>query len=120
MKTSTGGIPNQFDVLAELGYKVAGHCPFTEEEYEAGDIFIEGYDPEKKTGRPSWSEIETKWTELKNTWDAEEYARKRELEYPNIEELTVAMYDADDKAALEAKRAAVKKKWPKDNSGPIE
>ena len=34
MKTSTGGIPNQFDVLAELGYKVAGHCPFTEEEYK--------------------------------------------------------------------------------------
>ena len=52
--------------------------------------------------------------------DTQEYARKREAEYPSIEELTVALYDTDDKAAIETKRAAVKTKWPKDNSGPVE
>ena len=53
-------------------------------------------------------------------WTAQEYARNRQNEYPTLLELTVALYDTDDKAALETKRAAVKTKWPKDNSGPVE
>ena len=44
---------------------------------------------------------------------AQEYARNREAEYPTIAELTVALYDTDDKADIEAKRAEVKKKYPK-------
>jgi hypothetical protein len=48
------------------------------------------------------------------------YVENRLLEYPTLAELTVALYDTDDKAALETKRAAIKTKWPKDNSGPIE
>ena len=59
-------------------------------------------------------------TTLKSEWDAYQYGRNRELEYPTMDELTVALYDTDDKAALETKRAAVKTKWPKDNSGPVE
>jgi len=50
-----------------------------------------------------------------DTWD-----KKRQSEYPTIAELTISLFDAGDKAALVTKRAAVKKKWPKDNSGPIE
>ena len=46
-------------------------------------------------------------------YDAQEYARKRQAEYPSIEELVVALYDTDDKSAIEAKRAEVKKKYPK-------
>ena len=46
-------------------------------------------------------------------WIAQEYARKRKAEYPTIAELTVALYDTDDKSAIEAKRAAVKAKYPK-------
>ncbi|NWJ44182.1 hypothetical protein HX837_08305, partial [Marine Group I thaumarchaeote] len=53
-------------------------------------------------------------------YDAQEYARNRELEYPTVAELTISLFDTDDKAALETKRAAVKTKWPKDNSGPVE
>jgi hypothetical protein len=49
-----------------------------------------------------------------------EWMQNRQLEYPNIDELVVALYDTDDKAALVTKRAAVKAKWPKDDSGPIE
>ena len=41
------------------------------------------------------------------------YADKRRSEYPSIEELVVALYDTDDKADIEAKRAEVKKKYPK-------
>ena len=52
--------------------------------------------------------------------DSFEWKKRRLGEYPSTEELTVALYDTDDKAALATKRAAVKVKWPKDNSGPIE
>ena len=82
-----------------------------------------------------WREILSRWGQadyddltkrkehmdaLKLEWDALECARNRKSEYPSIEELTVALYDTDDKAAIDTKRAAVKTKWPKDNSGPVE
>ena len=50
---------------------------------------------------------------LKAEYDANAYARNRQAEYPTIAELTVALYDTDDKSAVEAKRAAVKAKYPK-------
>ena len=75
---------------------------------------IDGADPDV-----SWSDVKTKWDEMEAEYDAQAYARNRKKEYPTIEELTIALYDTDDKAALETKRAAVKTKWPKDNSGPV-
>jgi len=42
-----------------------------------------------------------------------QYKVDRKAEYPSIAELTVALYDTDDKADIEAKRAAVKLKYPK-------
>jgi hypothetical protein len=49
----------------------------------------------------------------KDLWDAQAYARNRASEYPSLLELTVALYDTDDKSAVEAKRAEVKAKFPK-------
>ena len=37
----------------------------------------------------------------------------RKNEYPTIEELVVALYDSEDRAAIDEKRAAVKLKHPK-------
>jgi predicted GTPase len=37
----------------------------------------------------------------------------RKNEYPTIEELVVALYDTDDKAAIDSKRAEIKLKYPK-------
>ena len=51
--------------------------------------------------------------DAKAEYDAQEYARKREAEYPSVQELVVALYDESDKEALVAKRAAVKLKYPK-------
>ena len=65
-------------------------------------------------------QIEDEAKRLEAEWDLQAYARNRATEYPSIAELTVALYDEDDKAAIETKRAAVKKKWPKDKSGPVE
>jgi hypothetical protein len=70
--------------------------------------------------QPSQADIDAKIVELETEWDALAWSRNRELEYPAVSELTIALYDTDDKAALATKRAAVKTKWPKDNSGPVE
>ena len=37
----------------------------------------------------------------------------RKSEYPSIQDLVVALYDTNDKAAIEAKRAEIKLKYPK-------
>ena len=66
-----------------------------------------------KKSRPSDEEVDAKLTELQAEWDALAYARNREAEFPSIQDLVVALYDTDDKADIEAKRAAVKKKYPK-------
>jgi len=59
------------------------------------------------------ADILAKQTELQTEYDALAYARKRKAEYPTIEELVVALYDTDDKSAIEAKRAEIKLKYPK-------
>ena len=63
--------------------------------------------------QPSEAEIAIAVKAYEDQWNAQEYARKREAEYPSIKELVVALYDTDDKAAIDAKRAAVKAKYPK-------
>tara|TARA_R110002096_G_scaffold409484_1_gene608855 strand:- start:262 stop:561 length:300 start_codon:yes stop_codon:yes gene_type:complete len=62
---------------------------------------------------PSDAEIDAEVIRLQAEYDALEYARKREAEYPSIAELTIALYDEADKSALVAKRNAVKLKYPK-------
>ena len=61
---------------------------------------------------PTEAEIDAELKRMQDEYDAQEYARKRQAEYPSIQELVVALYDTDDKAAIEAKRAEVKKKYP--------
>ena len=76
-----------------------------------GNDVIEWLDTEQT--QPSKSEIDAEVIRLQADYDAKEYQRKRKAEYPTIEELVVALYDTDDKAAIDAKRAAVKAKYPK-------
>ena len=61
----------------------------------------------------SKADIKIKLDELQTEYDNQEYARKRKAEYPTIEELVVALYDSEDRAAIDEKRAAVKLKHPK-------
>ena len=58
-------------------------------------------------------QIKSKLTELQAEYDTQDYARKRKAEYPSIQELVVALYDTEDRAAIDEKRAAVKLKHPK-------
>ena len=61
----------------------------------------------------TWSAVQTEMTRLQTEYDAKDYTRKRKAEYPTIESLVVALYDDEDRAAIEAKRAEVKAKYPK-------
>ena len=63
--------------------------------------------------KPTEKSLTDALAKQQSDFDAQEYARNRQTEYPNIQDLVVALYDTDDKADIEAKRAAVKKKYPK-------
>tara|TARA_Y100001951_G_C11052641_1_gene136453 strand:- start:81 stop:512 length:432 start_codon:yes stop_codon:yes gene_type:complete len=62
---------------------------------------------------PTESEIDAEIIRLQGEYDALEWKRLREKNYPSIAELTVALYDTEDKSAIEVKRTAVKEKYPK-------
>ena len=87
--------------------ELAGPCAYD----EVNGVITKWRTPEG--GQPSEADIEAKVAEYTVEWEAQDYARKRAAEYPSIAELTVALYDTDDKAAIDAKRAAVKAKYPK-------
>jgi|3_EtaG_2_1085321.scaffolds.fasta_scaffold124706_2 hypothetical protein len=65
------------------------------------------------TAEISKADIKTEMDRLQAEYDAQDYARNRKEEYPSIEELVVALYDTDDRTAIDEKRAAVKLKYPK-------
>tara|TARA_R110002020_G_scaffold241501_2_gene454699 strand:+ start:673 stop:999 length:327 start_codon:yes stop_codon:yes gene_type:complete len=104
--------PTYFDAVDSLvGAPMGGpdEGPISEITFDDNEI------PGVKDGvtLPTEKEIQAEIARLQAEYDAQEYARKREAEYPTIAELTVALYDTDDKSAVEAKRAAVKLKYPK-------
>jgi len=80
-----------------------------------GAIRVSGDDITYYDGQtpPSKAEIDAEVIRLQAEYDALAWKRSREENYPSIAELTVALYDTDDKSVVEAKRAAVKLKYPK-------
>jgi|10_taG_2_1085330.scaffolds.fasta_scaffold106213_2 hypothetical protein len=65
------------------------------------------------TSEISKADIQTKMNELQAEYEAKEYQRKRQAEYPSVQDLVVALYDTDDKVAIDEKRAEIKLKYPK-------
>ena len=61
----------------------------------------------------TWSAVDAEMQRLQAEYDGKEYGRKRKAEYPTIDELVVALYDSDDKTAIDEKRAEIKLKYPK-------
>ena len=62
----------------------------------------------------SKADIEAKMTELQAEYDAEEWKRNRQAEYPTHEECIHALLDGGDTLTeLQAKRTATKTKYPK-------
>ena len=70
--------------------------------------WLEGTTPISK------ADIEAKMTELQAEYDAEEWKRNRQAEYPTHEECIHALLDGGDTLTeLQAKRTATKNKYPK-------
>jgi hypothetical protein len=62
----------------------------------------------------SKADIEAKMVELQAEYDAEEWKRNRQAEYPKIEDCIHALLDGGDTLTeLQAKRTATKNKYPK-------
>ena len=60
------------------------------------------------------ADIEAKMTELQAEYDAEEWKRNRQSEYPSIDDCIHALLDGGDTLTeLQAKRTATKNKYPK-------
>jgi|TARA_Y100000296_G_scaffold59299_1_gene68427 hypothetical protein len=76
-------------------------------------ISWDGPDPQ-----PTQEELEAAWTQIQEVYN-NDYSRKREAEYPSTDELIVALWEGvvEERMAavtkLEAKRQAVKLKYPK-------
>ena len=105
----------------EAGFCYRGDYPMTEEKYATVE-WATGVEADGETAvtttvnshtELTWTKVNAELTRLQTEYDAQEYARNRQEEYPSIEELVVALYDSEDKAAVDEKRAAVKLKYPK-------
>ena len=69
--------------------------------------------------KPTQEFLESELASLQTEHDSQEYARNRQAEYPSINELIVALWEnvVEERAAsvvsIEAKRQAIKAKYPK-------
>ena len=108
------------NLKSDAEYTFTGDFPITEEKYatiewvtgenENGIAITTTVNPHSEL---TWEKVNAEMTRLQTEYDAQDYARKRKSEYPSIEELVVALYDTEDRAAIDEKRAAVKLKHPK-------
>ena len=98
--------------FAVYGYRVSGEfmADYVIFNAEFPDGKKKSFTSEEKTAR---EKKEARTAEELKEFEKTNYARQRESAYPTVQELVVALYDTEDKAAIEAKRAEVKKKYPK-------
>ena len=100
---------SQADINCFAVFSIKSGSQFTLGDTYASLIWSKNNTEEK----PTEQEFDDAVTAWKTDYDAQEYARNRQAEFPSIQDLVVALYDTDDKSAVEAKRAAVKLKYPK-------
>ena len=98
---------------------VVNGSPSNEAEYKENVKFVSGADENgsaifKDTQDFTWSEVSAKQSELQAEYDAEDWKRNRQAEYPSHEDCIHALLDGGDTLSdLQAKRQAVKEKYPK-------
>jgi hypothetical protein len=107
------------NLKADVEYIYSGPTPTNQEEFnqvnwvtgeENGNAITSTTCPHSEI---TWTLVQTEMNKLQSDFDALDYARKRQDEYPTVQELVVALYDTEDKAAIDAKRAEIKLKYPK-------
>ena len=101
--------PNRFEAIVELvGGSISGTNDGTDITYN------EGQTP------PTEAEIDTKFAEMQAEYEAQTYARNRKEEYNALNQLElISDDDVNGTTTHKDAIAAIKAKWPKDNSGPV-
>ena len=103
--------PNKLEAIIELiGGRISGASDGSEINYHDGQT------------PPTDEEVDTKLASMLMEWDAQEYARDRKSDYPsNGDQWDMIYKDMKNSTTTHAEAVeAVKTKWPKDNSGPVE
>jgi hypothetical protein len=90
--------------MEKLGISLDQWVSVQEEDY---DSIVWKDDP--KCTKKEWEDAKI---DLVQEYDAQAYSRKREAEYPSLQECVHAILD-DTLDALQAKRAEIKTKFPK-------
>ena len=90
-------------------FKINPNAEFTYQDNDIDSIqWLNGTTPIPK------ADIQTKMNELQAEYDAEEWKRNRQAEYPSHEDCIHALLDGGDTLTeLQEKRQAVKTKYPK-------
>ena len=97
--------------LLRLGFKDADFA--LRDDRDGKGAYIDEWRSDKP--QPSAEAIKTAQDEYDTEYASLEYARKRREEYPTIDECVHAILD-NELDALQVKRQAVKKKYPKENN----
>jgi hypothetical protein len=97
-------------MIEEAIKKINPNAQFTVDQNDINQItWLNGTTPISK------ADIEAKMTELQAEYDAEEWKRNRQAEYPTHEDCIHALLDGGDTLTeLQAKRTAIKNKYPKE------
>ena len=95
--------------LVRLGFKPEIDFVLRDES-DGNGVYM--YEWNSSSPQPTVAEIESANAEWQAEHDSQEYARNRQAEYPSIQECIHAILD-DQLDALQAKRQAVKTKYPK-------
>jgi|8_EtaG_2_1085327.scaffolds.fasta_scaffold74651_2 hypothetical protein len=112
-------IINAIQALDANAQVVVNGEPSNQAEYESQVKYISGANENgtaifSDTQTFTWSEVSAKQTELQAEYDAEEWKRNRQAEYPSIDDCIHALLDGGDTLTeLQAKRTATKNKYPK-------
>ena len=98
---------------------VINGSPSNEAEYQEQVKYVSGADENgtaifKDTQDFTWEQVSAKQTELQAEYDAEEWKRNRQAEYPSHEDCIHALLDGGETLEnLQSDRQAVKDKYPK-------
>ena len=106
--------PNRIKAILSL-------APSTGFTSDNDDNVIEWDIGSPKTGvsQPTKEEVDVKLASMISDWDALEYSRNRQAEYPDWGTQLNKIYDDGLTKWKSEMVDPVKAKWPKDNSGPV-
>ena len=98
---------------------VVSGSPSNEAEYKENVKFVSGADENgsaifKDTQDFTWEQVSAKQSELQAEYDAEDWKRNRQAEYPSHEDCIHALLDGGETLEnLQSARKATKEKYPK-------